>query len=249
MNKNLEQFSIKLENLLRNNKFIVENRDELLFFMFGGTQFEFEIKKILSNHTLYNYFLIGKILFLIDNIDESLKKTNKLIEVLKNKKYLIIRDDFQIENLENILLPIINEAKNMEKEMALQREDEWDSLLIKIRDLDVTVKSKINSKYFNFDNVKGNEFKLAEIITHDFEINSKQLFESKYDNYQNNKLENALFLKELTQTLKNRSIFDNCIGITKDKISDFKIISNNLSSSNNQWDNLSWKDIKNLKRG
>lgn len=247
MNKRLEQFSIKLEELLRNNKSIVKSRSNLLFHMFGGTPFEDEIKKILSNHSLYNYFLIGKILFLIDNLEEILKNTNKLIELLKNEKYLIITDDFKIEDLENLLLPIVEKSKDIQKENEINIENKWNSCFIEIRDLDVTVKTKTDSIYFNFDNSIGTQFKLSQIITQDFEKACKQLFESKSNNYQNNKLENAAFLNELTQVLKNRSDFDNCIGITKDKISEFKIINNNLNPKKD-WDNLSWKDIKNLKK-
>lgn len=247
MSKSLEQFSIKLEGLLRDNKSIVKDRNDLLFFMFGGTPFEEEIKEFLSNHSLYNYFLIGKILFLIDNIQENLKNTTKLIENLKNKKYLIIADDFKIEDLKNLLLPIINESKIIQRESEIQIEDVWNSLFIKIKNLDVTIKTKTNSAYFNFDNLIGTQFKLSQIITPDFEKACKKLFESKSNNYQNNKLENALFLKELTQILKNRSVFDTYIGITKDKISDFKIIYNKLNLKND-WDNLSWKYIKNLKK-
>lgn len=247
MSKSLEQFSIKLEGLLRDNKSLVKDRNDLLFFMFGGTPFEDEIKEFLSKYSLYKYFLIGKILFLIDNLEETLKNTTKLIEALKSEKYLIITNDFKIEDLEKLLLPIINERKIIQKEREREIEGDWDSLFIKIKNLDVTIKTKNNSTYFNFDNLTGTQFKLSQIITSDFEKACKQLFESKYKNYQNNKLENALFLKELTHILKNRSTFDNCIGITKDKISDFKIIHNNLNSKND-WDNLSWKNIKSLKK-
>ncbi|MGL5023973.1 MAG: hypothetical protein ACRC5S_11775 [Cetobacterium sp.] len=247
MNKRLEQFSIKLEELLRNNKSIVKNRSILLFNMFGGTPFEDEIKKILSNHSLYNYFLIGKILFLIDNLEETLKNTNKLIELLKNEKYLIITDNFKIEDLENLLLSITEKSENIQKEDQINIENRWDSCLVKIKDLDVTVIAKPDSTYFNFDNSIGTQFKLSQIITPDFEKACKQLFESKPNNYQNYKLENALFLEILTTTLKNRSDLDKCIGISKDKVSDFKIIHNNLNQKKD-WNNLSWKEIKNLKK-
>lgn len=247
MKKRLEQFSIKLEDLLRNNKFIVEDRNVLLFYMFGGTPFENKINKNLSNHSLYNYFLIGKILFLIDNLEEVLKDTNKLIELLKKKKYLIIKDDLNNDDLEKLLLPIVEKAKDIQKDDEVNIENKWDSCLVKIKDLDVTIKAKTDTIYFNFDNPIGTQFKLSQIITQDFEKACKQLFESKSNNYKNNKSENAIFLNELTQVLKNRSDFDNCIGITKDKISDFKIIYNNLDQKKD-WDNLSWKEIKNLKK-
>ena len=168
MNKRFEQFSIKLEELLRNNKSIVKDRNILLLNMFGGTKFEDEIKKFLSTHSLYNYFLIGKILFLIDNLEEILKNTNKLIELLKNEKYLIITDDFKIEDLENILLPIIEKSKDIQKENEIKIENKWDSCLIEIRDLDVTVKTKTDSPYFNFNNLTDTQCKLSQIITTDF---------------------------------------------------------------------------------
>lgn len=247
MSKRLEQFSIKLEELLRNNKSIVKDRNILLLNMFGGTQFEDEIKKFLSTHSLYNYFLIGKILFLIDNLEDNLKNKDKLIETLKTKKYLIVTENFKIEDLENLLLHVAEKSENIQKEDEIDIENKWDSCLTKIKDLDVTLKTKTDSIYFNFDNSIGTQFKLSQIITQDFEKACKQLFESKSNNYQNNKLENAAFLNELTQVLKNRSDFDNCIGITKDKISEFKIINNNLNQKKD-WDNLSWKDIKNLKK-
>ena len=247
MNKRFEQFSIKLEELLRNNKSIVKDRNILLLNMFGGTKFEDEIKKFLSTHSLYNYFLIGKILFLIDNLEDNLKNKDKLIETLKTKRYLIVTENFKIEDLESLLLHVAEKSEDIQKEDEINIENIWDSCLAKIKDLDVTLKAKTDSIYFNFDNSIGTQFKLSQIITQDFEKACKQLFESKPNNYQNNKLENALFLETLTTTLKNRSNLDECIGISKDKISDFKIIHNN-SNQKKDWDNLSWKEIKNLKK-
>lgn len=243
MNKSLEHFSIKLEELLRNNKSIVNEGDQILVYMFGGTPFESEIKKTLSHHSLDNYFLIGKILFLIDNIEENIKNMKNLISSLKDKKYMIITEDFKIEDLQTLLLSIVEKSKNIQEEDGVFIENEWESLLIKIKEIDVVIKEKINSNYFTFDNLIGNEVKLHQIITLNFENACQTLFNSKSNNYQKNKLENALFLNSLSKVLKNRTTFDKLIGISKDKISDFKIIASN-PTLNKDWDNLSWKDIK-----
>lgn len=246
MNKSLEHFSIKLEELLRNNKSIVDERDQLLIYMFGGTPFESEIKKTLSHHSLDHYFLIGKILFLIDNIEDNIKNIKNLINSLKDKKYIIITEDFKIEDLQTLLSAIVEKSKNIQEDDEVFIENEWESLLIKIKEIDVVIKEKINSNYFTFDKLIGNEFKLHQIITLNFENACQTLFNSKSNNYQKNKLDNALFLSSLSKVLKNRTIFDKLIGISKDKISDFKIITSNLTL-NKDWDNLSWKDIKAFK--
>lgn len=248
MEKTLEKFSNVLENLLRNNKSILNDRDDLLYYMFGGIPFEDEINELFSRYSYYDYFFIGKILFFTDikSISDSLlKNKNDLIKLLNDGKYLIVKKDFKIEDLENQLssnkkMHITNSNTNLESK------DEWSLIFDKIKILNVTIKSKDSSLYFDFDDTTNMNFKLSEIITEGFKKSCKVLFESKSSNYKNNKLKNALFLNDLSKILKNRTDLDKIIGISKDKIADFKIIASK-SNLNNNWDNLSWSDIKKLK--
>ena len=248
MEKTLEKFSNVLENLLRNNKSILNERDDLLYYMFGGIPFEDKINELFSRYSYYDYFFIGKILFFTDikNISDSLlKNKNDLIKLLKDEKYLIIKEDFKIEDLEN-RLSSNKKIHRTNSSTNLESKDEWSLIFDKIKILDVTIKSKDSSSYFNFDDTINMNFKLSEIVTEDFEQSCKVLFESKSSNYKNNKLENALFLNNLSKILKNRTDLDKIIGISKDKISDFKIIASKSNQDKN-WDNLSWADIKKLK--
>lgn len=243
MTKKLKDFSIQLEEMLRSNKFILNNRDDLLLNMFGGSPLENEIKKRFFEYDFSDYFFIGKILFLKKFENNFIKKNNSFITLLKSQDYLIIKDNFDLDNLKKRLpLP----KSTPESNVANAFEDKWITVLNEIQNLEVIIKLKSESKFFDFSSTQGDSFKLSKIIKEEFKNSCHILFKSKDDNYKNNKLDNALFLSELSKFIKKRTILDNIIGISKDKVSDFKIISNNINLKKD-WDKLSWTQIKNLK--
>lgn len=244
MNTNLNKFSNDLENLLRKNKPIIENRDELLFYMFGNTPLENKIDKIFFKHKIFNYFFIGKILFVLDDF-KILKNSIDLSNFINSKNYLIIKKDFNLIDLENFIKLNQNIEKKLKIDTNTKIEDPWDNVLKKIKNLNVTIANKEKNKYFNFDNLKGDQFKLSQIITSDFINSCKLLYESKKIKYNKNKLENTIFLNTLTKYIKNRRELDAIIDISKDKVSDFNKLFIKLKLKK-EWDNLSWIEIKNL---
>lgn len=244
MNKKLEQFSIELERLLINNKYILNNNEELIENIFGSTSLEDKINQYFAQNNFFDYFIIGKTLFFTNNIDILLKNSKNLISFMRvSTNFLIIKEDFDIDALKQFI-PISLEKTS--KNIEINSQNNWDSIFNNIKNLEVTIKSKYNSKYFNFENKDGVVFKLEDIISTNFETSCETLFNSKANNYKKNKLQNALFLEDLTLVIKNRKDLDSLIEITKDKIGDFKIISS-YKSNNKDWDNLNWTDIKKLK--
>lgn len=241
--KDLEIFSKNLENLLREEKYI-ENRDKLLDNMFGECNFLNSIKSYFFKNSIFDYFFIGKILFFTSLNVEITKNKKNFINFLKDKKYIIITNNFTQEELENKLKEFFhNNHKNYST-----KDLDWEDTFKKIKNLEVDIKSQDDSTYFNFKNI--NNFKnilLSEIITQDFEVSCKLIFDSKKNNYQKDKLKNALFLKELTKFIKKRSTLDNLLDLSKDKVGDFKIISKN-ENLRKDWDNLSWSEIKEIKK-
>ena len=258
----LNDFSIRLENLLRNNNYISDDRDDLLYFMFCGNPLEDKINKLCSEQDFDDYFFIGKIIFLEKwSFKQNEDKNKKIKELLKNKNYLILNDDFKIEDLESFIIRKNEEetaAENKEtqavniknnelnKQINSNIQDKWSTTLKDIKELNITLKTKPKSKYFNFDNITTNQVKLSEVITDEFERMAKQIHDAKSSKYQSNKLENALFLAELTNIFQSRTDLYKLIDISKDKISDFKIISLHSNKDLN-WDDMQWKDIKNIK--
>lgn len=233
MYKKYEKFSIGLETLLRNDNSIVPNRDELLFNMFGCTQYENKAKKILNDFEYYDYFFIGKILFFENDIDKIIKNKKDLIMLLKSDNYMILNNEEHIDILKNRLNKNIS-GKEFE-------ENEFDF------NLEIIPKKKIDNNFFKFSNTNQNSYFLSEIITPEFKMYYSELKKSSPSQLSSKKVHFSTFINEVNEILSAKD-FEEILGIKKDIKSNFtrtyKLLHDKYPEK--ELNKLSWIKIKKL---